>query len=59
VSWSQATAWTVLGIALVVGVLFGFVEVLGRAPPALDQHSAKDQAEPAETVPPEPTPTRN
>ena len=59
VSWSQATAWTVLGIALVVGVLLGLVELLGRAPPALDQPTAEDQSEPAETVPPEPTPTRN
>jgi hypothetical protein len=31
--WSQPTAWVVLGLALVVVLLLGLVELLGRAPP--------------------------
>jgi hypothetical protein len=31
--WSQPTAWVVLGLALVVGLLLVLVELLGRPPP--------------------------
>jgi hypothetical protein len=31
--WSQPTAWVVLGLALIVALLLGVVEVLGRASP--------------------------
>jgi Flp pilus assembly protein TadB len=46
--WSQPTAWVVLGLALIVGLLHLLVEVLGRAPPA---RTGNDAGSPAGRVP--------
>jgi hypothetical protein len=42
--WSQPTAWVVLGLALIVAVLLGLVELLGVAPP--DAESAETEPAP-------------
>jgi hypothetical protein len=58
VSWNQATGWVVLGLVVIVAVLFGLVELL-RAPPALDQDTSDDRAEPVDPARPSTTATED
>jgi hypothetical protein len=55
VSWNQATGWVVLGLALIVAVLFGIVELFGR--PSLPRDSAGTEAQPTPADPAAPSPT--
>ncbi len=42
--WSQPTAWVVVGLALVVALLLGLVELLGRAPPPGEESAGEQPA---------------
>jgi hypothetical protein len=55
VSWNQATGWVVLGLALIVAVLFGLVELFGRPSPPGD--SAGTETQPTSADPAAPSPT--